>query len=282
MIHLIVFSKDRPAQLQLLLESIQRHEVNHLFSMITVLYLASDSDYEVGYREVYHNFENNPLRVYLIPQMHFTEDLLRLTDTYPASKFTCFMTDDDVLYRDINITYQKLEDMFDTNPELLTFSLRLGSNTYIQDQYTQSHVSFPKEFTVADNTITWNWTLVPRWTNFAYPLSVDGHIFRTNEIGQIIQNTHDITNPNSLEGNWQPQAYKYGLFMSCFNKSVLVNNPVNRVQEVCCNQAGNYYGISSKEMNEKFLDGYVIDYDAMDFSNIIGCHQEIEVKWKKN
>lgn len=282
MIHLIVFSKDRPAQLQLLLESIQRNEVHHLFGIVTVIYLASENCYDVGYREVIRNFDRSPIKTYFIHQINFKEDLFYVLDTYPERKLTCFMTDDDIIYRSIDITYQSLEDMFDTNPELLTFSLRLGSNTYIQDQYTQSRVSFPKEFTVADNTITWNWTLVPRWTNFAYPLSVDGHIFRTQEIEQIIQNTQDITNPNSLEGNWQPQAYKYGLFMSCFNKSVLVNNPVNRVQEVCCNQAGNYYGISSKEMNDKFLDGYVIDYDAMDFSNIVGCHQEIEVKWKKN
>ena len=40
-------------------------------------------------------------------------------------------------------------------------------------------------------------------------------------------------------------------------------------------------GISTKELNDRYLNGYTIDYDDLDFSNIKGCHQEIKMVFKK-
>ena len=45
------------------------------------------------------------------------------------------------------------------------------------------------------------------------------------------------------------------------------------------NQAGNKYGMGLEELNDLFLSGHSIDLDSMDFSNVRGCHQEIQYQF---
>jgi hypothetical protein len=63
--------------------------------------------------------------------------------------------------------------------------------------------------------------------------------------------------------------------MASFPESVLVNTPNNIV-----NTNGLTHKSDVKELNKNYLNGSVIDLESMDFSNIIGCHQEIEFKYK--
>jgi hypothetical protein len=70
--------------------------------------------------------------------------------------------------------------------------------------------------------------------------------------------------------------------MTSFDKSVVVNTPLNRVQETCTNLAGLVYGVMSQDLNNYWLDGYTLSLERMDFSNIYGCHQELPlILWKK-
>ena len=64
--------------------------------------------------------------------------------------------------------------------------------------------------------------------------------------------------------------------MCSFKESVLVNTPINIVGS-SENQSGEFYGMSLKELNDKYIDGKRINIDKMDFSNIVGCHQEVEL-----
>jgi hypothetical protein len=67
--------------------------------------------------------------------------------------------------------------------------------------------------------------------------------------------------------------------MAAFEQSVVINTPLNRVQETCLNRAGETFGQSAEEMNKLYLDGNRLDFKSIDFSNIIGCHQELKINW---
>ena len=68
--------------------------------------------------------------------------------------------------------------------------------------------------------------------------------------------------------------------MAAYKTSVLVNSPNNIVQNTFPNRKGEKHSLSTKELNDKYLGGEIIDYDFIDFSNIRGCHQELELKFK--
>ena len=68
--------------------------------------------------------------------------------------------------------------------------------------------------------------------------------------------------------------------MSCFNQSVVVSIPINRVSNSASASFGERFPHTSKELNDRFIAGERMDWEQMDFDNIISPHQEIELKFK--
>ena len=88
----LIFSKDRPAQLDLLLRSIDRYALG-LYASLTVLAASSAPEYRDGYRRV---FADRP-GVQVWPETRFESQvkLWVLSKARPVS----FLCDDDVFYR---------------------------------------------------------------------------------------------------------------------------------------------------------------------------------------
>ena len=63
--------------------------------------------------------------------------------------------------------------------------------------------------------------------------------------------------------------------MSCYDKSRIINIPVNKVQNFNNNIHGN---ISEKYLNEQFLNGKIISMENIRELDNTSCHQEIELK----
>jgi len=122
-----------------------------------------------------------------------------------------------------------------------------------------------------------------KWANekgdFNYPLSVDGHIFRTDYIRNLIDK-FDFVNPNKFEAGLQQFKESAPLFMSCLNESIIVSMPVNKVSDTSGCSAGDKYSYPVEDLNKLFLEGKRLDYESMDFSNIRGAHQEIKFEFK--
>ena len=67
--------------------------------------------------------------------------------------------------------------------------------------------------------------------DWGYPLSVDGHVFRANDLKSWIKNLK-FKNPNQFEDALQLLKFSTGRNSCvCFHRSKIVNIPLNRVQE---------------------------------------------------
>ena len=103
-------------------------------------------------------------------------------------------------------------------------------------------------------------------------MSLDGHVFRTNEILPLIKSL-DYRSPNTLEGALasRPLGHKR---MVCLDDSVIVNNPCNKVQTDNGNHCGN--------VPADFLNRLYIAKREIALCNIEGIknkapHEEIDV-----
>lgn len=274
MAHGIVLSKDRPAQAHLCLESLQKND-NGLFNNISLLYTYSDPIYKRGYDELAKVFP----KVSFVDQINYYEDIQNLVnlDYY----LTSFFTDDDIMYERLPRLRNYIFAMFEDYEDILAcLSLRLGMNTVIQDPYIQSTTVPPTSgFHGKENhTVFWRWQDCPPYMNFGYPMSVDGHIFKTNEIKKILEECK-FNNPNQQEIAMSAKANELKNLMACFYKSVVVNTPINRVQDTCMNRAGEAHGQTPESMIAKYLEGYKLDLNSLNGIDIVGCHQEIDIKW---
>lgn len=265
-------SKDRPAQAHLCIESIKKND-GGLFDNLSVIYTYSNGKHREGYEALKAAFPT----VTFIDQENYYEDVKSLVDVRYA--FTAFFTDDDIMFTTITKSSEEIKNLFDDYEDVLgCFSLRLGLNTVIQDPYVKSYTSPPSSGLHNKNGfVFWRWSDCPPYMNFGYPMSVDGHIFRTNELNEVL-NQCKFTNPNQQEIAMTGKADMVKPLMACFEHSVLVNTPINRVQQTCMNRAGETCGQNPDEMTDKYLAGYKLDINSIQFP-IIGCHQELELAW---
>lgn len=270
----IIFSKDRPAQLHLLLHSLIKYDtdVEELFAPM-VLYTASNDKFMAGYEKVQKSLSAMYTEWYL--EKDFRTDLLQLLDK--ADDCVMFLVDDMIMMRELGFNWTEAVN-FVSQFNVACLTLRLGLNTTWQYQTDQPTImpslSFPR-----GPFFVWNRHTVPLFQNFNYPLSTDGHIFKTDLITLLIRQTH-FTTPNSLEANLQDYVRTMPSLMGCLENSIFVNNVINRVQDAYPNKTGVEISITPEELNKNYLEGQQLDLDRMNFDKVKGCHQELEVYWK--
>ena len=230
-----MFSRDRAAQLDALLTSVRDH-AGWLWPPV-VLYASSDEEFAAGYRRL-----AQLQRLHPVPDTPLKQKLLESID--PKVPLTTFLVDDAIFYRPF--------------PEVTSvdagtaFAPRLGKNcTYC----------YPLDRTQREGEL-----------DFLYFFSVDGHVYRTEEILPRMQ-AAEFSTPNQLE---DALSHSDPLKVLYNEHSCLVGIPHNRVGEYDNRHAGG----SPRELNARFLKGERIDPASMDFSHVIGAHQEIEYVWK--
>jgi len=266
---LIIFSKNRPPQLHLLLESIYKNGSN-LFDMISVLYKA-DNDFISGYEKCKKHFNN----VIFKNEEHFKNDLLNLIDI--SFYATTFLVDDAVMYKEITESKDSILSTINNELDSVCFSLRLGNNcTYSHPTNLYYALS---DHEINGSILSFNYS--DQQGDFGYPLSTDGHIFKTNLIYGLLIDI-PFKNPNTLEANLQRYVNSKVLpfDMYCFEESKVVSIPVNLVNDTFQNRHALMYHFAEKDLNDRYLKNEIIDLEAMDFTNIDGPHKEIEYKFK--
>lgn len=264
MLNLIVYSKDRPMQLQATLDSIEIN-TRGLFNKIDVVYLATDSEYQKGYDML---AKRKPF-VGFVKQTDFKKNILDLM----TEKYVCMAADDDLFFRPIGKDWkdQMTDDVF-------AFSFRLGLNIDWCYPLNRGNKLEP-EYSTNGDLIKWAWE--EKEFDFAYPLSVISHIYRTDEIRAFTEKCQFV-NPNQYESALQkylPEIERPN--MVAYKHSRVFGVPANRVNDTHPNRSGLTHSYTTKQLNDLYLAGNVIDVPLLDFSNIHAAQQEIEYVFRK-
>lgn len=293
----LIVSKDRPAQLRLLLDSILSKEDRlFLFTDFVILYTYSNNEYKSGYDLLIQKKMDSRFRFIKEDIGNIKSQILNEIKE-SRSSYVCMLTDDSIIYTNVNnnfVTWTDIRDAFDK--ETVTFSLRYGFNTTIQ--YYKDGSLQPKltnwpcdlEQKIPNKNdvpyLRWDYTKYPLHLNYGYWASMDGHIYQKDLLYELT-NSVDFKVVRTWEGVLAGQKYrdlleKRGLTkMASFEKSVLVNVPINCVQDPPL-EISDTVAINQKTLNDRYLNGEIIDLDALDFSNIRGAHAEITFKFKKD
>jgi hypothetical protein len=284
-IHLVIFSRNRAAQLDLLIRSLAIN-CPQLFN-IYVIYRADSDDFITGYNllcsESAYYFPNS---INWLPQNSLKEDFIQsCNENYTL---TCLGTDDCVFYRKCQIQPSQIENLFNNDKRLLTFSFRLGENTIVQNYVTgqrQPPLSRynPQKYSTSfgENILIWNYNLCNSQLNYGYPYSYDFHCYKTSVLVDIIRRFETLPDLRSWEGCLcnPDNRTRMGINplinrMASFEHSYVVNVPINSVQDVKI-PLGAKHQLSPEELNQRFLDGERLSILCMDSIDIVGAHQDI-------
>jgi hypothetical protein len=277
MISAIIFSKDRAQQLRLLLESMW-FNAYRLFDDVHIIWKATSVDFNKGYA-ILKEETILPIGTNWISESNLYNDTLKAINGSPKG-FTTFFTDDSIFYRNVQSEKFTIESCLHSGSEIGCFSLRMGVNT-TEQCYWQPGNCIRLNYSQVGKLIKWRHGDYPITHGYGYPLSLDGHVFRSIQMKNFVTQLRSINGVNSLEGSLGRYRNEIGPYMASFEQSALVTVPINRVQNECDNVSGLYHGITAKQLNDKYLDGYVVDYDSIDFSSINGTHQELAYKFRK-
>lgn len=246
--NVIIFSKDRAAQLDLFLRSMPCR----LQYPITI-FTYSDEKFKDGYLAL------SQWRGDIYEQGNFKNNLLWAVED--MEKYTVFFTDDDIF---IN----PLPELTTLPDDVACLSLRL--NPQMNYCYTLNRFQNAPKMVQNGNVYKWDWQGAD--ADYGYPMSLDGHIFRTADILPLLKKL-DYTNPNELEGQLARHPINRPKMM-CFDKSVIMNNPINRVQDTVPNRHGT---ISAEWLNEQFLQGKRIKLEPFLGYEPNACHVELPI-----
>lgn len=271
----IIFSKDRPAQLDLCLKSIKQ---NFTDSKQNVVIYNNSPDFADSYRTVQKEHSD---------VLFWPQGLSLFKDIYAAIasskyEYVCFFTDDDICFSEVpSIPYKAIF----AEPYVTCVSLRLGLN--ICQRSHEGDISSDKigEHYINGNIISWPRTSYLYGSYWSYSLSVDGHIFRKEDMINMIDELCYLESrykwghtPNVLESELQRFWATSPNFMIAPESSVVVNSPNNRVQESHPeNRAGDSHATDSYFLLGKYLAGQRINLDYLNFNDIKCPHTEINI-----
>jgi len=147
----------------------------------------------------------------------FKEDVLKALSS--ELEYTALFTKDNILFNQINE-----EDITNTlsDEDIICFSLRLGENiTYCSTLEMVNNLHGQEHF---DSIMKWDWS--KHYLDFGFPLSINGHIFRTKELTKLIKKVN-FTNALSLEEGLQMFEFLPREKMASYITSVLISANVS-------------------------------------------------------
>ena len=284
MISALILSKDRPCQLHLLLESIQRNTSN-LFD-ITVVYEADGEEMEKGYdfTKRYFHFKDKLGHAFPIKwKKRQSEDMTLeiLAFLHLGRGLSCLLNDSNV-FIDRLPSYKNIARLFETHP-LSTLSLRLGNNTIIQNPSGPDgyFIDKPQEGDfLYDKYMVWDPTKIEPYTNFAIPFSINGHIYNTSFLSRSILGVK-IKDFQDFETLMQKGLYNGSIknvprLMASLEYSTVIHNSNKKVSD----DQRSGLGISLEDINERYLAGMMIDYEHFDFTHVSKPFQDFILKFK--
>ena len=258
----IIFSKDRVIQLHSLLETYEKFVSNP--APIYVIYEASSNEHELSYLELSRILNKKSLDIKFIKEKKsFRKTLLELLSSIKTKK-TFFLTDDNIFISNVDLSL-----LSRINPLKKILSLRHNPN--INYSYTANENFNPPNFKPCkenNQLLEFNW--FERECEWSDPWSVDGHIYSTAEV-LVLSKISDYRFPNSYEASLK----SFNFLMNdrkgvCFSKSVILNIPLNIVQNESDNLSGN---VSTDYLLKCWNDGFKLDVSFLEDHPVKSTHE---------
>ena len=294
----IIFSKDRPLQLDLCLSSMEKCDVNNIFEEKIVIYKCSNERYRRAYKEL--RKEHRDVSFWEQGKSLFND--VDVAVSCCLSPCVAFFTDDNIFYNDLCLSEDWLSSIF--NHRLISHvSLRLGKNTQFRDDgsgkmlhqpvgsVTEWRNSTPHKSNAWEKTYIYDRSIHYYGGYWNYPISLDGHIFKqstvqewTEELCYLDKVKKWKQNPNELERALQRFCQECPPFVAIPPEGCVVNSPNNQVSDYwehdpSENAAGQKYKIGADDLLEDFNAGYRVCYKMLKscIGKVICPHQEINI-----
>jgi len=266
-VSIIIFSKNRALQLAGLLASLDYFVSEK--PQIFVLYTFDNQEFKKGYDKLIAT--QGSTQIVFKKEQDFKTDLLGVLKQLDTEKLL-FLVDDIVFKNKVDLNeFAKLDS------KIFVPSLRYGS--HLSYAYTVKQLQkLPNFFRAEPNTAFYQWYYNQSTFDWAYPLSVDGHFFSTTEVKVLAENL-DFKAPNSFEAALQIMNPLFGKRIGvCYQDSVILNNPCNKVQS----ENFNYHGKETAEyLNDKWLKGHELDFLAYQGIKNKSVHEELPINFIK-
>ncbi len=234
MVNVIIFTKDRDCQLNLLVQSMDKFLNGNQYENIIIQ--ETGKDFELATKRAINS----------------------------DCEYTMFLPDDCMFTREVD--FDDIECFL--HGDVICLSLRLGENIKY-DIPLGLHLEIPKLMCQFQNGVAlFEWKGQAGY--WGYPMSIDGHIFRTKEISEVI-NKLSFTNPNELETRLSRNPINHD-YMAAHYTSCLINLVLNRVQTTHLNnKSGNF---TTEYLQARYDAGHRLDLDKMvkSVANANACH----------
>lgn len=274
----IIFSFNRAMQLDYLLKStIERFKSDY---KIIVIYHTT-GNHTKGYKKLIDTYskynhisfvERTPNQLSLKQKLTLNkidkEKYLKTDNFKPLlenillesnCKFVMFNTDDGFWFEDVLLDANVLK-LINNNPINVSYRMYVGDNLN----------GFPTYVKKWNENYLWDYYYDDKITHWSYPFAVDGTIYSTKGILDIIKNVY-YYNPVTLEGNVVNYVMKkkvLGIGLSPI-KSKLIGTKLNRVAVETLNPT---IHIKPENLNNYFLEDYELELqlpEKIDNSNIV-------------
>ncbi|MEG6521765.1 hypothetical protein [Desulfotomaculum sp. 1211_IL3151] len=266
----VIFSKDRAMQLDATLRSFYLHCHDPQSIDLNVIYLASNDQHKEQYQKLMQEYQ----AVVFLEETNFKEQLLKMMKN---RAYILFLVDDNLFVRKFSV--QLFIDCLEDYPAALGYSLRLGWHSVYCYAYDRSQ-KVPAFQEIKDGVLLYDWTKAE--LDFAYSLEVSSSVYRTSDLLPLLELLH-FTNPNTLEAllSTQRQRVSNKNKLICSKFCTAFCNPINKVQQVYHNRAGNLFSYSVEELSNLFKEGYRINVEKYKGYLPMACHEEVEYSFTK-
>lgn len=241
---IVIFSKDRPAQLELLLRSLHVAWQDPKSAKVSVLY-RSTAMYQAAYQDLARQFS----RWHFVDESvsgSFKAGLLRVLE--PATPVFIFLVDDQVFLRPFKLSLI-VQRFAQAGQACATISLRLHPGV----DYSYCFRTHSPAQTLENETLKTFWAEEPNNSDWAVVMSLDGNLYRREDILPILQDT-DYSNPCFLEHR-MVHGTPFGdkSYFLCQREPVIVTVPLNQTQDTHHHRHGELMDLAS--LNQAYLNG---------------------------
>jgi hypothetical protein len=261
----IIFSKDRPLQLDAALRSLRLNCNDLSLSTIRVLYTTSAPRFAAQYRVLATEHGD----VEFVREGSFKQNLLELVQ---GSAHVVLVVDDTLFVGPLSLA--RTTRVLDEDPACLGFSFRLGRNTtycYTLDKPQR----LPALGELSPGLLTFDWTEAE--SDFGYPLEVSSSIYRTPDLLPLLVEL-DYRNPNTLEGALAQHAVSFREThprLACYAQSVAFSVPANLVQTTWANRVDTNPALTAEALADAYALGQRLDVERYRGFGANACHQEL-------